>query len=122
MPQVKETFNTESDLNSTRNFIYSNNEIFNTFNCSTTGHLLEKPTKNALDKNEKNKTEIDLGVFDKKEDKSNNVTSNKQLCMNNANSSNLCIEKQIDLTKISKERLIKANDTRFTSLIHKCAF
>ena len=42
--------------------------------------------------------------------------------MNNANSSNLCIETQKDFTKIPKERLIKANDTRFTSLIHKCAF
>ena len=122
MPLVKETYNTESDLNSTRNFIYSNNEIFNTFNCATTGNLVEKPAKNALDKNEKNKTVVDLGIFDKKEDRLNNVSSNKLLCMNNASSSNLCTETQKDFTKIPKERLIKATDTRFTSLIHKCAF
>ena len=49
MPTVKEILSTEADLNSTRNFIYSKNEIFNTYNCSATSKILEKPSEIIYD-------------------------------------------------------------------------
>lgn len=121
MPTEKEVLPTDPDLNSTRNFIYSKNEIFNTYNCTTAGNVLDKPNEIFNDKNEKSKIDITLGLFDKKDqEKINTVSGNKQLCM--ASSKILDTEKSREEKNFSREHILKAEDTKFKSLIHKCGF